>query len=229
MAFNQIVMDQQIRKNFPDAKIGWLLADISVQESHPYAETLKSGLVQMLQAKGITQESLTQQYEVAQWREIFRGMGVKPQKYRSTVEALVKRVLKDQNMWSISSVVDMYNCVTVSTFLALGAFDTAHIDGDIVLRYGQEDEKFLPLGSDEEIIPVDPRQIVYADDTKIISWLWCYRDTRLTGITLDTKEAVFIVDTAFSPKMSSVQNGIDMLSKHLIQMGCQPKDSGIVG
>ena len=228
MAFSKIVMDEKIKEKFPDARIGWLLADVHVQESHPYSEELKKGLFQMLTAKDITQENLTQQYEVAQWREVFRGMGVKPQKYRSTVEALVKRVLKDQYMWNISSIVDMYNCVTVSTFLALGAFDTAHIEGDIILRYGQEGDKFLPLGSDEEVILVEPQHIVYADSAKIISWLWCYRDTRLTGVSLNTKEAVFIVDTAFTPRMSSVQNGLDMLSGHLIKMGCTPKDSGIV-
>lgn len=188
MAFSKIVKDEKIRENFPDAQIGWLLADVTVQESHPYSQALKQGLLPMLAAKDITLDNLTDQYEIAQWREVFRSMGVKPQKYRST----------------------------------------AHIDGDIVLRYGRSGEKFLPLGSDEEVIPVEPQHIVYADDSKIISWLWCYRDTRLTGVTLDTKEAVFIVDTAFTPKMSSVQNGLDMLSEHLIQMGCKPKDSGIV-
>lgn len=40
-------------------------------------------------------------------------MGVKPNKYKSAVEALTKRVLKGQNIWNISSVVDGYNCVSV--------------------------------------------------------------------------------------------------------------------
>ena len=229
MSFSKIVVDPQIKANFPDARIGWMLVDLNVQESHPYAEELKTTLAAILAQRGITEENLTSHPDIARWREVFRSMGVKPNKYKSTVEALVKRVLKGQNMWDISSVVDVYNCVTVLTFLALGAFDTAHIDGDVVLRYAKEGETFLPLGSEEEVIPTDTRQIVYADDSKIISWLWCYRDTRLTGVTLETKEALFIIDTAFTLQTMSVQEGMALLSEHLQKIGCTVKESGIVG
>ena len=229
MSFSKIIVDPQIKANFPDARIGWMLADLNVQESHPYAEELKKTLAAALALRGITEENLTSHPDIARWREVFRSMGVKPNKYKSTVEALVKRVLKGQNMWDISSVVDVYNCVTVLTFLALGAFDTAHIDGDVVLRYAKEGETFLPLGSEEEVIPTDTRQIVYADDSKIISWLWCYRDTRLTGVTLETKEALFIIDTAFTLQTMSVQEGMALLSEHLQKIGCTVKESGIVG
>ena len=229
MSFSKIVVDPQIKANFPDARIGWMLVDLNVQESHPYAEELKTTLAAVLAQRGITEENLTSHPDIARWREVFRSMGVKPNKYKSTVEALVKRVLKGQNMWDISSVVDVYNCVTVLTFLALGAFDTAHIDGDVVLRYAKEGETFLPLGSEEEVIPTDTRQIVYADDSKIISWLWCYRDTRLTGVTLETKEALFIIDTAFTLQTMSVQEGMALLSEHLQKIGCTVKESGIVG
>ena len=229
MSFSKIVVDPQIKANFPDARIGWMLVDLNVQESHPYAEELKTTLASVLAQRGITEENLTSHPDIARWREVFRSMGVKPNKYKSTVEALVKRVLKGQNMWDISSVVDVYNCVTVLTFLALGAFDTAYIDGDVVLRYAKEGETFLPLGSEEEIIPTDPRQIVYADNSKIISWLWCYRDTRLTGVTLKTKEALFIMDTAFTLETMSVEDGMALLSEHLQKIGCIVKDSGIVG
>ncbi len=229
MSFSKILVDSQIKTNFPDARIGWMVADLTVQEIHPYAEELKKTLASVLAQRGITEENLTSHPDIARWREVFRSMGVKPNKYKSTVEALVKRVLKGQNMWNISSVVDVYNCVTVLTFLALGAFDTAYLDGDVVLRYAKEGETFLPLGSEEEVIPTDPRQIVYADNAKIISWLWCYRDTRLTGVTLKTKEALFIMDTAFTLETMSVEDGMAILSEHLKKIGCTIKDSGIVG
>lgn len=229
MAFTQIVMDPKVKENFPDARIGWLVADLDVRETHPYVEELKTTLVASLSRRDITEDNLTSQPDIANWRDVFRKMGVKPNKYRSTVEALAKRVLKGQNMWNISSVVDGYNCVTIFTFLAIGAFDTAHIDGDMVLRYGKAGDKFLPLGDENEVIEVQPQNIVYADDSKVCSWLWCYRDTRLTGVTMDTKEALFIVDSAFTPHTVSIQQGLDMLSEHLIKMGCQPKSSGIVG
>lgn len=229
MAFSKIVVDPQIQADFPDAKIGWLLADLTVTESHPYAEELKNTLPGNLSRREITEDNLISQPDIANWRGTFRKMGMKPNKYKSAVEALTKRVLKGQNVWNISSVVDVYNCVSVMTFLPIGAFDTAHIDGDIVLRYGKAGEKFHPLGDDEEVIEVEPKHVVYVDDSKVCCWLWCYRDTRLTGVTIDTKEAVFIVDSAFTPQTASIRDGLDLLSEHLIKIGCTPKSSGIVG
>lgn len=229
MAFSKIVVDAQIRADYPDAKIGWLLADLNVQETHPYVEELKQTLAGNLAFRGITDDNLTSHPDIARWREVFRKMGLKPNKFRSAVEALAKRVAKGLNMWNVSSVVDGYNCVSVKTFLAIGAFDTAYIDGDVILRYGKAGDKFYPLGNDEEVFDVAPEHIVYADDNKICCWLWCYRDTRLTGVTLDTKEALFIVDTAFTPHTASVEEGLEMLSEHLIKIGCTPKSSGIVG
>lgn len=229
MAFSKVVMDKEIKKNFPNARIGWLLADIHVtQELCDYAEKLKGTLAKNLAHRGITEENLTSHPDVERWRDVFRAMGAKPNKYKSTVEALTKRVLKGQNMWNISNVVDVYNSVVVLSFLAIGAFDTAHLEGDVVLRYGREGEKFLPLGSDEEVIAVEPKQIVYADDSKIISWLWCYRDTRLTGVVPGTKEALFLIDTAFTPHTMSVEEGLDTLAEHLKHIGCDPKGSGII-
>lgn len=229
MAFSKIIVDPQIQANFPDAKIGWLVADLKVTDSHPHVEELKATLSAQLALKGINEDNLTAQPDIARWREVFRGMGMKPNKYKSAVEALTKRVLKGQNIWNISNVVDGYNCVSVMTSLPIGAFDTAHINGDIVLRYGQPGEKFYPLGDTEEVIDVEPGHVVYVDDDKVCCWLWCYRDTRLTGVTQDTKEAVFIVDSAFAPHTASIRQGLDLLSEHLNKIGCTPKSSGIVG
>ncbi|KAB8335905.1 hypothetical protein SD80_004925 [Scytonema tolypothrichoides VB-61278] len=69
----------------------------------------------------------------------------------SSVEALVRRVIGGQGLWQVSSVVDLYNCVSVLTLLSIGAYDLRKIRGDIHLRYGHNGEVFLPLSSQEVI------------------------------------------------------------------------------
>lgn len=229
MPFTKIEIDEIVRENYPDARVGWLIAGVEVQQNHPYVDELKVTLPEILAKHGIDDANLAAHPDVARWREVYSAMGAKPSKFRSSLEALVRRVAKGQEMWNVSSVVDCYNCVSVMTMLAMGAHDTAKVDGAIALRYGRPGEKFLPLGAGGEEVDVDPRNIVYADESKICCWLWNHRDTRLASVTEETKEAVFIVDAAFTPMTTSIETGLELLSGHLEKIGCVPKARGIVG
>jgi Uncharacterized conserved protein len=229
MAFEKIEISPEIAERFPRARIGWLLADVAVAASHPAVETAKEGLAALLAARGVDEDNLAKQPDIAMWRTVYGEMGVKPSKYRSSLEALVRRVVKGQGLWNVSSVVDAYNCVSVATFLAMGAHDTAQIDGTLSLRFGRAGEAFLPLGAGGEIVPVDPRNVVYADASKVCCWLWNHRDTRLACVTEQTTEAVFIVDSAFPPATTPIADGLETLAKVLEEIGCKPKARGIVG
>lgn len=228
MTFTEIKIDEVVRQEFPDARVGWLLADVEVRESDPYVDELKAALPEILARHGIDDANLASHPDVARWRETFSAMGAKPSKYRSSLEALLRRVAKGQEMWNVSSVVDCYNCASVATLLAMGAHDTAKIDGAITLRHGRTGEKFLPLGDGGEVVDVDPRNILYADESKVCCWLWCHRDTRLAGISEETKEAVFIIDSAFTPRTTSIEAGLELLTGHLENIGCKAKASGIL-
>ena len=229
MPLGKIKIDPAVAANFPDARIGWMIADVTVTPSHPYADALKAGLASDLAKRGITDENLTKQPDIAGWREVYGKMCVKPSKFRSSLEALARRVLKGKEMWSVSSVVDLYDAASVLTFLAMGAHDTTNVDGDMVLRYGRAGEKFYPLGDGGEVEDVDPRSIAYADESKICCWLWNHRDTRLAAVTKATREAVFIVDAGFTPHTTTISDGLEFLAQHLEKIGCQPKERGIVG
>lgn len=229
MSFVKIEIDEAVRKNYPDARVGWLVAGVEAHGSHPHTEELKAAMRDTLAKHGIDEGNLAAHPDIARWRDVYRAMGAKPSKFRSSLEALVRRVAKGQEMWNVSSVVDCYNCVSVATLLAMGAHDTAKIDGMITLRYGRAGEKFLPLGASGEEIDVDPRNIVYADGSKICCWLWNHRDTRLAGVTEKTEEAVFIVDAAFTPRTTNVEGGLALLAEHLEKIGCTPGARGVVG
>ena len=231
MPLKNIRIDPAVAANFPDARIGWMIADVTVTPSHPYADELKAGLASDLARRGITDENLTKQPDIAGWREVYGKMGAKPSKFRSSLEALARRVLKGKEVWSVSSVVDLYDAASVLTFLAMGAHDTANVDGDMVLRYCREGEKFYPLGAEpgSEIVDTDPRNIAYADNDKICCWLWNHRDIRLATVTEATTEAVFIVDSGFTPHTTTISDGLEILAGHLEQIGCKPRERGIVG
>lgn len=223
----KLMIEREIFELFPGAKIGWLLAQVRVAPSDEYVEKMKRGLVGRLNDIGISQDTMMLHPDVAGWRDVYSKMGVKPSKYRSSLEALLRRTFKG-DIWSVSNVVDCYDCVSALSLLPMGAHDTAKLRGDLVLRYGLEGEKFYPLGAGDSVIDVSPKNILYADQEKVCCWLWNHRDTRDASLSETTKKALFLVDQAFDTEWKTVREGMELLSYELEKIGCKTINSGIV-
>ncbi|MEG1641568.1 MAG: phenylalanine--tRNA ligase beta subunit-related protein [Synergistaceae bacterium] len=223
----KITIDDNILTNFPETKIGWLTVDITevVKESE-YVDRIKRQLETRMNDIGISTDTMMLHPDLLKWREVFSKMKVKPSKYRSSLEALLRRIFKGE-LWSVSTIVDLYDTVSAMNLLPMGAFDLDKIDGDLILRYGKSDEKFLPLGSDEEIIEVKPEHIVYADDKRICCWLWNHRDSREVALTSTTKRALFMIDSAFETEWRTVEEGLETLSLELSKIGAKELNRGI--
>ncbi len=223
----KIKIENEIFEVFPNAKIGWLLAEVKVVPSNEYVESMKKSLTGRLKDIGISQDTMMLHPDVAGWREVYSKMGVKPSKYRSSLESLLRRAFKGE-MWSVSSVVDCYDCVLAINLLPMGAHDIEKLKGGLVLRFGREGEKFYPLGAGDSVIDVDTRNVLYADEEKVCCWLWNHRDTRDASLSESTKEALFLVDQAFDTEWKTVREGLDSLSTELEKIGCKTINSGIV-
>ncbi|MEA4873122.1 MAG: phenylalanine--tRNA ligase beta subunit-related protein [Synergistaceae bacterium] len=223
----KIKIENEIFEVFPNAKIGWLLAEVKVVPSNEYVESMKKSLTGRLKDIGISQDTMMLHPDVAGWREVYSKMGVKPSKYRSSLESLLRRAFKGE-MWSVSSVVDCYDCVSAINLLPMGAHDIEKLKGGLVLRFGREGEKFYPLGAGDSVIDVDTRNVLYADEEKVCCWLWNHRDTRDASLSESTKEALFLVDQAFDTEWKTVREGLDSLSTELEKIGCKTINSGIV-
>ena len=222
----KIIIDDAILKDFPDARIGWLTANVNVLPSSPHTDELKKNLVKNLAAINIDAESMKVHPDVARWREVYKAQGVKPSKYHCSLEALLRRTFKG-DIWSVSNIVDCYDCVSAVNLLPMGAHDMAKLKGDMVLRRGRENEKFYPLGAGDSVIDVTPQNIVYADDEKVCCWLWNYRDTREAETCETTKRAVFIVDCAFKTEFRTVEQGLEALAAELAIIGIKADARGV--
>lgn len=223
----KIEIKNEIFEVFPNAKVGWLLAEVKVLPSNEYVEKMKKNLIGMLNDIGISQDTMMLHPDVAGWREVYSKMGVKPSKYRSSLESLLRRIFKGE-LWSVSNVVDCYDSVSALNLLPMGAHDVEKINGDLILRFGLDGEKFYPLGAGDSVIDVAPKNIVYADEEKICCWLWNHRDTREASLSEKTKKAVFLVDQAFNTEWKTVREGLDSLSLELEKIGCKVHKSGVI-
>lgn len=223
----KISIDPKILESFPDAKIGWLRAGVADAGGAAHVRALKVGLETRLGDIGISADTMMMHPDVRRWREVYSAMGVKPSKYRSSLEALLRRLFKG-DLWEVSPVVDCYDCVSALNLLPMGAHDVEKLRGGLTLRYAENGEKFYPLGAGDTVIECAERQVVYADGEKICCWLWNYRDTRDACVDDGTREALFLVDCAFETEWRSVEEGLSALAAELSAIGCAVRKSGLV-
>ena len=215
----QFSVGRQIFDSYPDAKIGVLVCrKISVKKKDPMLEDYKAAVVGEVMRK-FGSEPVTRHPFIASWREMYRSFGAKPSDYRPSSEALVRRVLKTGAIPTINTAVDAYNAVSVRHLIPMGGFDIDRIQGDINLRFSEGGETFLSLGATdtEETYKGEP---VYADDTKILTRRWNFRDCDETKITLETSKIAMFVDGSSVVPRDDIIEALDdleaVLRKHCV-------------
>ncbi len=75
-------------------------------------------------------------------RNVYKKLGKDPNRYRPSAEALRRRILKDNELYKINTLVDAINLISLKTGYSVGGFDANLIQGDLELGVGQKDEKF---------------------------------------------------------------------------------------
>lgn len=129
---------------------------------------------------------------VAPWREAYRAFGVKPNKYRSSIENLL-RSARAGTVRSINPLVDLYNSVSLRHQLPCGGEDLAAVVGDIRLTRAVGDEWFVPLGSPEPQ-PPQAGEVIYRDDEGVLCRAWNWREAERTKLTPATRDAFLCIE-----------------------------------
>lgn len=123
------------------------------------------------------------------YRDFYWRLGIDPTKQRPAAEALARRLLRGESLPQINPVVDAYNCTSLRSLIAIGAYDLTRIGEVLVLRSSREGEEFEPIGGKSETLKA--RQIVLADDTKIVH-LYPYRDSKLSAVSGASEDVLIL-------------------------------------
>ena len=189
-------------EKYPEINIGVLTGrGLTIKRVHPDLEKYKSDSL-LATMNLIGGDSVTIHPYIASMRNLYRTFGTKPADYHPSAEALVRRAIKTQQLPLINTAVDTYNAVSVRYLIPMGGFDTDLIVGDIALRFSAGDEAFSPLGEIEHECTY-LGEVVYADDKRVLTRRWNYRDCVETRITEKTVNVVMFVDG--SPEIPRVE------------------------
>ena len=127
----------EIFEYLPDFKIGFIeYQDITVGES---PQMLK-GRLQLFQESlffEMGDKKVTDFPGIQEWRQVFKKTGKDPNRYRHSVEALYRRIQKQNYLPSIQSGTDLNNFFSLQYQIPFGIYDCEKIQGDtITVRLG---------------------------------------------------------------------------------------------
>ena len=203
---------------FPEYVRGVVLAFNVTNRESP------SSLIEMLRAAEasvrdrLNLEELTGHPRIASWREAFRLAGIKPSEFRASIEAMSRRVLRQQELPSINSLVDIGNILSLRHLLPIGAHAIDVVSGDLVLCRASGEEEFVPFGSDKVEHP-GPGEIIFAEGKTVLTRRWSWRQANHT-LTLPTTVAVEFNVDGLPPVTESEIEEICQELLELVQQFC---------
>ena len=209
--------DPQILDRYPNLVGGVILArDVRNAESsrelrEDFLGEQQATLARLGDAALSTVESL------AAWRLAFRTFGVKPTKYRSACEALLRRLTKQGEIPTINALVDIANLVSIRYALPVAAFDIGALEGSVTVRFATGTERYTPLGQDAAEHP-KPGEVIFSDDSDlVIARRWCWRQSAESAAQKDSRVVLITIEAHHEGGRSDVEAGLDDLRALLKQ------------
>jgi DNA/RNA-binding domain of Phe-tRNA-synthetase-like protein len=138
-------------------------------------------------------EGLAEHPRIKSWREAYRAFGARPSEFRSSIEALARRVLRNEPLPSINALVDIGTIVCLRHLLPVGGHAIDVCSGDIALRLATGKETFVPFGSDKPEHPL-PGEVIFAEGDTILTRRWTWRQANHTLTLPETTAIEFNVD-----------------------------------
>ena len=216
-------VSEEIFQKFPNFCVAVVVAEgIDNHGSNGQIEKMLSAAAQ--EAHELLKNSnLKERREIAVWRESFQSLGINPNKYPSSIEALLKRIAKKPEFPSINDIVNLVNAIGIKNMVPMGAHDLDKLKGDIQIRFSREGEIFTPFGaSEQEMVPAG--EVVYADDLEVRTRMWVWRQGEKAKITPESSRIFFPIDGFKGVTEKNILCARDELVKFLFDFfGCRAR------
>lgn len=97
--------------------------------------------------KHVAIEQINKRPGIAATRAAYKKCGKDPNRYRPSCEAMMRRLVKGMELYSIDALVDLVNLLSLKSGYSIGGFDADKIAGDtLTLGIGMAGEEFEGIG-----------------------------------------------------------------------------------
>lgn len=130
---------------------------------------------------------------IVPYRDAFLKLGINPNKYQCSVEAMFTRISKGKEIPHINPLVNLNNSISLKYTLPMGTHDLSKSNLDIEMRFATSNDKFIPIDADKEETP-DIGEAVYAVGENIRTRRWTWRQSNEGKIDENTSYVFFPID-----------------------------------
>lgn len=212
----QFIIEKEFWNLFPTSKIGVIICrgiSNKVLDIKKYETLLALAGEKSLQYT--CNEDFASNDVIKTWREAYKKFKTKSGA-RSSIESLLKRVKKGNNIPCINPLVDLYNYISLKYAFPCGGEDLDKIKGDLKLGMAFGDEFFLPLGEVENIPPIKG-EVIYKDEEGAICRCLNWREAQRTMLTESTQNAflcIELIEGSREKEFEEALNELELLIKN---------------
>ena len=212
----KFIVEEKFKQVFPDYKLAVVICkniDNHLEDENICRKLLDDAQKQSL--KFIENENFSTNEVIQIWRDAYSKFKTK-NGARSSIEALLKRVSKGNDIGTINPLVDIYNSISLKYGLPCGGEDIDKFASNIRLTKADGNENFITYGNDVSEPPYEG-EIIYKDDEGAICRCFNYRECVRTCLSNDTTKAFMIIETVDPKSKERLTQAIEELSELIKQ------------
>lgn len=207
-------VEDKLYSIFPGLEIGVLVCEI---ENKRYGEDRLEAILEDIRTN-FPYTNPQGHPHIKVWREAYNKLGISASKYYSSIESLLRRVLKGGPFPRISPVVDLYNEISLKYLVPMGGHAITPIEGDISLCFAEGNETFIPMdGGEPENI--EKGEVVYKDEKEVLTRRWVWRQCNKDKVTVDTTSLFIPIDVMEGLPEGLCVKIMDDMEQGLLQNG----------
>lgn len=190
---------------------------------HPEAAT-ESVLTPWLRRAGerLQQASEAEMPEIAAWRRAYSQMGLKPTKYRSAAEALLRRFKREGDIPRLHPLIDLCNALSLAFALPVAVFDVDNVKDYIEVCHARGDEDHLAFSGETEA-PA-PGEVIFADAAHHAhARRWTFRQSRRSTVTPETRRVLIVSEALHETAEADIESLMETLTGIVSELWSPPR------
>lgn len=185
MRYMLITISDELKSIVPSFTVGVIsYSNINVQQS---ATEIKLDLKEISSSQQ-KHDNVTDINGIKEGRSLFKALGIDPSRYRPSSEALLRRIIKGDDLPSIHSAADVNNLFSIKYALPIGIYDQDKLENPLEIRIGKNSDMYEAINNRETNMS---GKLLSADSigpfgSPIV-------DSKRTMVTIDTKNALQLI------------------------------------
>ena len=201
-----LTISSETKSRFPKLKVLTAkVTNVKVRKQDAELEKFKNQLSESIK-KRYNLDSLKDATSFRAYRDFFWKIRIDPTKNRPATEALIRRILRGENLPCINTLVDAYNLASINTEIALAAFDADKLKGNLLMRIAESGEEFTGIGMSKPMI-LQGGEVVVSDKEKLVA-IYPHRDAENTKVMEQTRNVVLLACGVPGIPEESLRNAI---------------------